>query len=146
MPCCGLPLAPRWTPQFHLLGMLAFFLGSSWRSSLALLWCSLCIRQELLVVLNHRIISMDEKAHWKSKWVRKKMAQGSSERQLQNRSNHWQKTNCPGMAGGRRPKPAHIYIHLKTVSINTLNKAMRLEEQMGKWNKQMEKLYLWEKK
>jgi len=35
----------------------------------------------------------------------------------------------------------NIYIHLKAIFVNRLNKTMRLEEQMGKWNKQMEKFY-----
>lgn len=35
----------------------------------------------------------------------------------------------------------NIYIHLKEIFVNRLNKTMRLEEQMGKWNKQMEKFY-----
>lgn len=38
-----------------------------------------------------------------------------------------------------------IYIHLKAIFVNRLNKTMRLEEQMGKWNKQMEKFYFWKK-
>jgi len=64
-----------------------------------------------------------------------KGAQNSSERQYRNKSNHYVRNNCPGV------EKKHIYIHLKAIFVNRLNKTTRLGEQMGKWNKQMEKLY-----
>lgn len=39
----------------------------------------------------------DHNAYWKSKWISKRSAQRSSERQFKNKPNHCERNNCPGI-------------------------------------------------